>query len=357
MLTPSGVQLRGVGLLSALCCVLVASGAASAGWTLVPLTGYGSTRGFAYGLMIAGERRMGLDAVSLQLYRTTKNHEVVEIGILKTGLGGLTSVTVGRRRTPSARFYGYGNGGDGETWAEYTEESDRLDLFHARNIGGGFSGGVGLDVRHAVTYDREASPLWQTLPGGRFSSEWSVGPRASITFGRPSGAPFPGYVRGDAVYQFGGSGGYGRVTCRAAGFVTPPVRGAVLGAHVALGRHFGIENTPFSWRPTLGGGDDLRGYPDRRFTGRWLLWSNVEFRQRILTLSEDPGAYVRGVGVVLFGDAGQVAEEIVHFGWSRFRLCAGLGLRIYMSDNVTVRADFAKSPEGLGIVLTFGEVF
>ena len=47
---------------------------------------------------------------------------------------------------------------------------------------------------------------------------------------------------------------------------------------------------------------------DWRFCGQWLLWSNLELRQQLITLSEEPDAYVRGIGIVLFGDAGQVAE-------------------------------------------------
>ena len=345
-------------LIGSLIAIMVLSPDVRAGWTFVPLTGYSSTTGFAYGAMVAGQDVAGLDAIGLEAYRTTRGREVLELEMMKVGPGGMTILDLEHKRTPTARFFGYGNGGDEEEYAEYSEERDRLTLEHQLRLMGGLMGGLGLDLRHSVVYDRQQSELWETFPGGgNYSSAWSAGPLASLTLHNPVGAGFPGYVSCEASWQLSDHGSFGNLTARLAEFA-PIGRGAtVLGGHVAASRQLGLEDTRFTWRPTLGGGDDLRGYRDWRFTGRWMLWANLEVRQRVLTVSGEPGAYLSSVGLVLFGDAGQVRDRLGGMRWERFHLCAGIGLRIMMSDNVVVRADFSRSPEGNGIILTFGELF
>ncbi|MBN1435348.1 hypothetical protein JW921_11345 [Candidatus Fermentibacterales bacterium] len=343
--------------LAALALFVLLSSSAIAGWTVVPLAGYSSTTGFAYGAMVAGTGVLGLDAASLQAYRTTRGREVVELGVVEAISGGVGTLEAEHYRTPTARFFGYGNGGSDDEYVEYSEECNRLRMRYFRTLFGPVDGGLGAEVRHSVVYDREQGDLWETLPGQSFSSAWSAGPSGSLVLRDPAGTGFPGYVRLDGSYQWSEHEAYGRLTARLAQLAPLAGPRTVLGAHVGVTSQSGIETSPFTWRPTLGGADDLRAFRDWRFTGRWLVWSNLELRQHILTVSEDPEAYVQRLGLVLFGDAGQVSDEPGGLAWNRFHLCAGIGLRIHMAENVTVRADFSRGPEGNGIVLTFGEMF
>ncbi|MCK4505972.1 MAG: hypothetical protein KAW14_10160, partial [Candidatus Aegiribacteria sp.] len=92
------------------------------------------------------------------------------------------------------------------------------------------------------------------------------------------------------------------------------------------------------------------------FGGSWTLLANLELRQRLLTFKIDENNTIE-LGVVLFGDAGQVADDPDEVRWNRFHLDGGLGLRITIPGGGTLRVDFAISPEGHGIQLAFGELF
>jgi hemolysin activation/secretion protein len=125
---------------------------------------------------------------------------------------------------------------------------------------------------------------------------------------------------------------------------------------VRLSRHIGSGSTPFPFLPSLGGSSGLRGYSDGRFTGDWALLVNAELRQRIFSLAVDEENRF-DFALVLFGDAGQVADHMEVFRWDRFHLDGGLGARMSLPGGGSLRADFALSPEGLGIQMGLGELF
>jgi len=108
------------------------------------------------------------------------------------------------------------------------------------------------------------------------------------------------------------------------------------------------QEVPFFMQPRLGGGHDLRGFADSRFTDRNSAAFNAEYRWELLS----------GLDMVVFGDAGQVAGSISDFRLDKFRTSYGLGLRVNTARSVFLRADLGFSrQEGRQLSLSFGHVF
>ena len=103
-----------------------------------------------------------------------------------------------------------------------------------------------------------------------------------------------------------------------------------------LKRHIGMGTTPFMWLSSLGGTDDLLGYQKYRFAGEWLLLSNIELRRNIFSFGSDNSSFLQGIGIALFGDAGQVSDSFDALRWNRFHLSGGGGIRIHLSGDRTI---------------------
>ncbi|MCD4700295.1 MAG: BamA/TamA family outer membrane protein [Candidatus Aegiribacteria sp.] len=155
--------------------------------------------------------------------------------------------------------------------------------------------------------------------------------------------------------QFGSDISYSASECALAVF-TPIGSSTTPALRMKVERHVGTDSTPFSFLPSLGGGSGLRGYSDSRFGGNWSLLGNLELRQRIISLSIDEHNTMN-FSLVLFGDAGQVADHLDETRWNRFHLDVGIGARISLPGGGVLRVDFARSPEGLGIQMGLGELF
>jgi hypothetical protein len=107
------------------------------------------------------------------------------------------------------------------------------------------------------------------------------------------------------------------------------------------------NQVPFYLQPTLGGPDDLRGFPAFRFYDNAALVLNGEYRWEVFS----------GLDMALFLDAGRV-----YHGWQDITLAnlqtdAGFGFRFNVRNNVFLRIDTGFSREGYQIWLRFRNVF
>lgn len=126
----------------------------------------------------------------------------------------------------------------------------------------------------------------------------------------------------------------------------------VAGTHVLALQALGIATSgepPFDLYPQLGGESLLRGYFQGRYRDRSLLALQGEYR---LPLFGRFGA----AGFVGFG---QVAPDISEFGFDRFWVSGGAGLRFLLAkrEGLNIRADFAVGEGSTGFYLSLGEAF
>ncbi len=170
-------------------------------------------------------------------------------------------------------------------------------------------------------------------------------------------SPLTGYTELDMDWQSGNDITYSIFTGQSALFCPIPAINTTVACRVLMKRHIGMGTTPFMRLSFLGGIDNLRGYKKYRFAGEWLLLSNIELRWNIFRLGSDNNSFLQGIGIALFGDAGQVSDSFDALRWNRFHLSGGAGIRVYLSGNRTIRLDIAKSPEGMGGSISFGEMF
>jgi hypothetical protein len=96
------------------------------------------------------------------------------------------------------------------------------------------------------------------------------------------------------------------------------------------------RQVPFFLQPTVGGGNDLRGYHQSRFRDENLLALNLEYRWRAREFVE----------AVLFTDGGRVFSRPGDFGLAGMRGSLGAGGRLKFGG-LLVGLDAAWSPEGL----------
>jgi len=126
----------------------------------------------------------------------------------------------------------------------------------------------------------------------------------------------------------------------------------VAGTHVLALQALGVATSgepPFDLYPQLGGESLLRGYFQGRYRDRSLLALQGEYR---LPLFWRFGA----AGFVGFG---QVAPDISEFGFDRFWVSGGAGLRFLLAkrEGLNIRADFAIGQGSSGFYLSLGEAF
>jgi hypothetical protein len=112
--------------------------------------------------------------------------------------------------------------------------------------------------------------------------------------------------------------------------------------------------------PGMGGGESIRGLPDRRYHGRIKALTNIELRSRFL-YSRFLGQ-ASSLGLVGFVDTGRVWTGLpsdpardgsalgLHTGF-------GAGARIYLGDTFVVRIDHGWSGQDSGLYIMVGELF
>lgn len=95
---------------------------------------------------------------------------------------------------------------------------------------------------------------------------------------------------------------------------------------------FSSGNIPFQHLSLIGGSDIMRGYFEGRYRDRHAMVYQSEYRFPVY----------RNLGLVVFGNAGQVTADLKGFEWQRFRFGGGLGFRYQINkEGLNVRLDIA----------------
>jgi outer membrane protein assembly factor BamA len=104
---------------------------------------------------------------------------------------------------------------------------------------------------------------------------------------------------------------------------------------------------PFYLQPTLGGGDDLRGFRPFRFYDNNSLLLSGEYRWEVF----------HGFDMAVFSDAGKVFHRHAELNFANLERDYGFGLRFSSIENVFMRIDTGFSREGFQVWIKFGNIF
>jgi outer membrane protein assembly factor BamA len=104
---------------------------------------------------------------------------------------------------------------------------------------------------------------------------------------------------------------------------------------------------PFYMQPTLGGGNDLRGFRPFRFSDKNALDLTAEYRWEAFS----------GLDMAIFFDAGKVFPRRGELNFSNMEGSGGFGLRFNARNRTFIRMDFAWSHEGFQFWFKFNDVF
>lgn len=116
---------------------------------------------------------------------------------------------------------------------------------------------------------------------------------------------------------------------------------------------------PFYERPTLGGGDTLRGYIANRFTDNSSWHAVAEHRFWIIPrgFALTDTIRIERVGMALFYEAGTVANSLDALPAARVHTSYGVGLRFSLERTAVFRADVGFSREDVNVTVGFGLSF
>jgi hypothetical protein len=340
-------------LLTALVAACLAVPCMAGGWRVLPVLGYSSSSGLQIGGLLTNlsQDAGGARLFILNAWYGTRGALVVEPEIRFLGPGGFWTLGAAYRKRTDSKWYGWGNGGDEDSVAQYDMEQQLLYGRFEKPLGDRFLLSAGLEGRHCVAYGFEESGLFDSSPSDERSSVWTAGPEVRLTY-TTDGNPVA-MLEAGGCWQ-AGDASYGSADCSAS--ILAAIGGRTsTGLNLELMKHFRTGSTPFPFLPSLGGGDGLRGFAGERFRGDWSMLANLELRRVLLSFESEDGTEL-GLGVVLFGDAGQVSDSLGGFRWDGFHLDAGFGFRSYVGGAV-LRADMGFSNEGFGINTGFSEQF
>ncbi len=335
--------------------ILILFSIPSLAWEVFPLVSYSSSSGILFGGIVSHNMIHPFSpfAFNCMAYGYTGGSISVEPEFLFPLGREFMNIRAEYSVDNGSSFYGWGNDGDGDVHTSYNRQMQRITGIYRFSPTPGIALSTGIQVNHSTVYGRSEDTLWTTSPCSDYGSLWSAGPVIEAHWIFPS--LIDGYTSIETAHQMGSGFSYSNVKACLAFFT--PIGASTTPAFRILGeKHFGTSETPFPYLPNLGGNTGLRGYHDRRFGGSWTLLANLELRQRLFTFEIDESSKIK-LGVVLFSDAGQVANELNEARWNRFHLDGGLGLRIIIPGGGTLRVDFAMSPEGPGIHMALGELF
>lgn len=158
----------------------------------------------------------------------------------------------------------------------------------------------------------------------------------------------------EALVEFGAGGGgkYHGATVSYQQRHFLPLSNSVVFAHRLL-VDWTLGDLPFYEELELGGSSTVRGAASARERGEARVLLNTELRWRGLSLWERKRMYL---GVILFGDVGQIFARDTLPDSGDWRRGNGLGLR-YQWHSTIVRADYGSSAGRTAIYITFAQVF
>jgi hypothetical protein len=258
---------------------------------------------------------------------------------------------IGYSKFPN-KFWGIGNDTPDSAEEDYTPRTLMMKGWPQKRIADGWYAGFA-----AMLLDRGFSDLKEggllesgSVPGSEDGQAIGVG-GSLIRDGRDNTIyPRRGGYHQLLVDLFGkvwfGDYGYGRYTLDLRGYF-PIAR-----THVVALQALGIATSggpPFDQYPELGGDRLLRGYFQGRYRDRDLLAFQGEYRLPVFWR----------FGAAGFVGVGQVAPRISDFGFDRFWVAGGAGLRFLLAEKegLNIRADFAFGEGSSGFYLSLGEAF
>jgi hemolysin activation/secretion protein len=104
---------------------------------------------------------------------------------------------------------------------------------------------------------------------------------------------------------------------------------------------------PFYLQPTIGGNDDLRGFPRYRYHDNNSIFFSAEHRWHVFT----------GLDAALFVDAGKVVARRADIDLSGLKVSGGIGFRIRLVDALVTRIDLAAGRGGFRAIFTFSDIY
>jgi outer membrane protein assembly factor BamA len=104
---------------------------------------------------------------------------------------------------------------------------------------------------------------------------------------------------------------------------------------------------PFYMQPTLGGGNDLRGFRPFRFSDKNSADLTAEYRWEAFS----------GLDMAIFFDAGKVFSRRGELNFSNMEGCGGFGFRFNVRNRTFIRMDFGWSHEGFQFWFKFNDIF
>jgi hypothetical protein len=261
---------------------------------------------------------------------------------------------------PSVEFFGVGDGSSLDDRATFlyrpATAGARVDVEPVTfvSIGGGaeyLSAKSGRGARGASVEDAFDRA---TLPG--FGEDLTF--TRTFAFAALDSRDGPGYSRRGSLLRLEASNyaaregrpfSFRRVDADVRQFI-PILRGnwvVVLGALASTTDTDAGDEVPFYLLPDLGGSSALPGYPSWRFRDRHRILVGSELRWA-------PGQFV---DMALFYQAGKVAARRSDLDLDHLKDSFGIGIRFHTAQATVLRADLAKTREGLGLVLAFSQGF
>jgi len=319
--------------------------------TVLPGVGYSTSTGFVIG-GIASQTLLdteGDEAGSITLKASYGTAGLVSFGpefTYDTG-SGIWEASARYMRLMEKKWYGWGNGTDPGYFTLMDFEKQNIEVSYSPKLIGNLYLRTGLDFRHSTVYNREDSPLWAENRSDRYSSTWTAGGSLGLTYriGIPLGSML--------VTEFVAEAQTGDVDYSSlegsinTGFLLPA--GAQLSVETILHRHFNIEETPLPYTSYVGQGHRFRGYSDFRFTGPVWGLASMEIQKLFTEIRVPVINESWGIGLSVFADAGQVAEEVSGLRMDRFHTDVGFGVRLLTHDKMLLKGDLAWGDEGVVI--------
>jgi hypothetical protein len=318
-------------------------------FSVFPALGYGSSSGFVFGAgavePVMGSDSLQVGILTLGAYYGTSGMVRFSAGEIRAADPGGLLFSAEYERLTNRDWFGRGNFTSPDSSASMDYEKQSLSMIYRVAVAPVLSLDAGLSLRHSSVYDREESPLWAESSLGDYGSTWSAGPDLGVRLAGGADDGFRWTAEMSGLLQAGGAG-YGRAGGKFS-FSLPVPAGMEVAASAGIVRHFGSERTPLPFFPCLGQAQGFRAYSDFRFTGPVWALCTLEFR-KMLRQVEVPGIDEPWrLGVAVFADAGQVAEEFGGLRVDRFHLGAGTGLRLTTAERFTLKLDGAWGDEGL----------
>ncbi len=250
------------------------------------------------------------------------------------------------------KYWGIGNDTPDSAEEDYTPKALTLRLWPQKQIGTGWYAGVAANiVDRRITEATQDGLIDSGLAPGA-SEKQGIGLGGSLIRDSRDNRVFPrrGSYHKLLVDVFAdvwfGDLGFGVYTLDLRKYF-PVAR-----THVLALQALGIATSgepPFDLYPQLGGESLLRGYFQGRYRDRSLLAFQGEYRFPVIWR----------FGAAGFAGIGQVAPDFGGFGFDRFWVAGGAGLRFLLArkQGLNIRADFAFGEGSSGFYLSVGEAF